>query len=223
MFIKGVAAFGLACALGCGVSPALALTTFQGINIDQEDLSGQLGVEVVDTTATASGTVGFKFTNNVGIASSVTDIYFDAVGFLTGIHSIQASAGVAFDHPASPGSLPEEGNATPPFDTTANLSADSNGGSGGGVPGNGVNLSSEWVTVILNLATGKTIADIIASLGQVDGVRIGLHVQSIGQRGGSDSYVTSVVPIPPALLLLGSAIVGLGAMRFRSRPLASAA
>src|SRR5687768_9564506 len=39
-----------------------------------DDLSGQLRVEV---TAGAGGTVDFTFYNDVGIASSITDIYFD--------------------------------------------------------------------------------------------------------------------------------------------------
>src|SRR5262245_47586865 len=56
--------------------PAHAVTfTFHNITNTQANLSGQLSVEV--TEGAVAGTVDFTFYNNVGIASSITDIYFD--------------------------------------------------------------------------------------------------------------------------------------------------
>jgi len=149
----------------------------------------------------------FKFFNNVGIASSITDVYFDD-GTLLGIATITSSAGVAFDDPATPGNLPSGNTASPPFMTTANFSADSDTP----IMANGVNSASEWLGITFNLINGKTYADTLAALG--DGsLRIGLHVQAIGTTGGSDSYV-NVVPVPGAVLL-GFLGLGYAGMRLR--------
>jgi hypothetical protein len=47
-------------------------------------------------------------------------------------------------------------------------------------------------------------------------LRLGLHVQSIGTKGGSESFVNSppnAVPLPAAGWLFGTALVGLMGLR----------
>jgi hypothetical protein len=194
--------------------PAAALTIgfVKLTNSGNTDVASQLFVEITDATLAPPNDepakVAFKFTNNVGTASSITDIYF-ADGTLLGISTIADSgAGVAFAAPASPGNLPGGNLASPPFVTTQNFSLDSNSGPPG-VSANGVNAASEWVTVTFDLINGKTFADTVAALN--DGsLRIGLHVQSIGVTSGSDSYINTVPDGGLTISLLGMALAGLG-------------
>jgi hypothetical protein len=189
---------------------AVPYTFVKITNNNVEDLSGQLLVDVTGTATTAS----FYFTNNVGIASSITDVYFDD-GTLLGISAITSSAGVAFDTPATPGDLP--GGNDVGFSTTAGFSADSDAP----IVENGVNTATEWLQITFNLINGKSIDDTLAALN--DGsLRIGMHVQGIGAAGGSDGYVnngsSTPVPEPGTMMLLGSGLVGLagwGRKKFR--------
>lgn len=158
------------------------------------------------------GQVGFRFLNNVGIASSICDVYFDD-GTLLAIASIASSSGVDFSQIATPGDLPG-GNAVN-FHTTQGFSADSNPP----VSPNGVNSASEWLQINFTLQSAQTFADTIHSL-QTGALRIGMHVQAIGQ-GFSDSFVDSpptitTVPLPTAASLGMAGLLGAGLRRRRS-------
>lgn len=194
----------IALVLAFSVAPAMADTFgfYRLTNNSSENLAGQLFVDVTDTSDPGKNQVTFKFTNKVGINSSITDIYFDD-GTLLGIAAITQSAGVNFSQPATPANLPSGNTATPPFVTTNNFSADSNPP----ITANGVNAAGEWVAIEFDLINGKGFADTIAAI--MDGsLRIGLHVQSIGEKGRSDSYVNTV-PLPGAVLLLGAGLARL--------------
>ncbi len=183
------------------------------------DVASQFLVEV-DNTGVAANQVWFKFTNNVGIASSITDVYFDDGTLLSMVGSLMtSSAGVIYDSAAKPDNLP--GGTVINFETTGGFSADSN------APrlANGVNTNTEWLKIVFNLQTGLTLTDTIAALqwgldnpgSTASGLRIGLHVQGI-DNDDSDSFVNgglvfgenNAVPEPASVLVwmsLGAACI----------------
>ena len=221
---KTLIALVLVAGLLFSLTPALADTTlynftfFNITNNNNEDLSGQL-YGVVSSVLDNDNQVAFTFYNEVGIASSITDIYFDD-GTLLGIASISSSEGVAFTQPATPGDLPGGNDLTPPFETTRDFSADSNEP----VMANGVDAATEWVQIVFDLQGSQTFADTIAALTDKS-LRVGLHVQAIGALNSSDSYVNNIpfdpnvnpVPLPGALVLLGAGLFRLAAYGRRRR------
>ena len=164
----------------------------------------------VDVTDAGPGQVLFTF-NNVGLdASSIADVYFDD-GTLLGIASIDNSdPGVAFTQGASPGNLPSGNNATPPFVATAGFTADSDAPA----QPNGVN-PGESLGITFDLQSGGNFADVLAELANGD-LRIGIHVQGYA-TGGSESFVNNPVPVPAAVWLFGSGLLGLVGIARRKR------
>lgn len=187
------------------------------------DVGSQLHVEVTDA---GGGYVDFKFTNDVGIDSSITDFYFDD-GSLLGISSITYSAGVLID-PSDGDDLPRGSSLDPEFETSEDFSAEVVDDIE-----NGVDASGEWVTITFDLKGTQTFADVIRELNEgfalgagddpTGTLRIGLQVQMLGDghdrddghssghedhEGDTDGYVAQV-PAPGALLL---GVIGLGAI-----------
>ena len=206
MFVSLAAAAALATGLAVGAqsSHAVTLTFFNVSNNsgDADDLINQLSVEV--TQGADDTQASFTFLNDVGIASSITDVYFDD-GTLLGVASISDSgAGVSFIEGASPGNLP----GGVPFSFDATFSADSNPPT---AP-NGVNSSSEFLTIVFDLIDGLTFADTIAALLSGE-LRVGMHVQSIGESEDSDSFINNPpppIPLPAGLVLFLSGLAGVG-------------
>ena len=170
--------------------------------------NSQLSVTVSDDGLPANQ-VEFIFENDVGLESSITDVYFDD-GTLLSLAGISSSAGVSFAPNASPPNLPGGNTLTNPFQAT--FSADS-------VPPtteNGVNASNEFLTVRFNLVAGQTFNDVIAALNS-EALRVGIHVQAQA-NGQSNSYVT-FIPLP-AGVWAGAAglagVLGLSWLRRRS-------
>lgn len=167
----------------------------------------QLSADVV--AGPGANQASFTFFNVGSSAASITDIYFDD-GTLLGIASITSSAGVSFSQGATPGNLPAGNNASPPFVATAGFTADSNAP----VQPSGVN-PGEWVTIVFDLQSGGTIADVLAEL--ADGsLRIGVHVQGFAS-GGSESFVNTPVPEPSGLSVLALTGAFTAAHRARRR------
>jgi len=168
----------------------------------------QLFVEVTDA---GSNQVLFTFTNTGSNLSSIADIYFDD-GTLLGIASIDnSSSGVSFSQGANPGNLP--GGNSIGFETTIGFLADSDAP----VQPNGVN-PGEYLGITFNLLSGVTYADTITAMQTATDLRIGIHVQGFAD-GGSESFVNNVtvVPIPAAVWLFGTGLIGLMGVARRNK------
>ena len=145
------------------------------------------GVDVTDNGGT---TVLFKFSYSAG---GISEVYFDnRGGILTGPASYANSAGVDFSSPATPANLPAGNTLSPPFVSDFSFGATSSA--------NRVDANGEYLGLIFNGSYDTVMAGL--SSGQL---RIGEHVQSLA-NGQSESFAT---PIPSALLLFGSGLVGL--------------
>ncbi len=169
---------------------------------------------LVNVTQSGSNVL-FKFTNSSVIASSITDIYFDYgnTNYLTSIsNNILGAAGESFGVDFRDGTI---GNL--PSGNPIGFTADARGSSAPPTMANGVNFSNEFAAFLGVLGINSSFGDVIAALDS-NALRIGLHVQAIDNLGsselfGSESFVSapgrpSQVPVPGAIWLFGSAILG---------------
>ena len=177
------------------------------------DGSGQLQAVATNTT----GGVLIDFTVLAGTQSNATikEIYFsDMGGLFTPPPEIITQTGVSFvAGTANPGELPGNGGATPTFNTTAMLLAQSTQGQGGNA--NGIQVG-DLLTLKLNFTGTYDWADFADDV--MDGsFRIGLHVGSL-DAGESDSFVSMPqVPLPAGGLLLLTALAGAGVVARRRK------
>lgn len=191
-------------------------------NNNTEDLSGQLNLSIYDATdgnaAFGLGLAANQFviaiSNAVGIASSIAEFYIDdnVAGLLTFVSVENSLAGFTdFSGPgASPSNLPS--GSTVGFNASTGLSADVNPGN----PNRGVDSGLDILGVVYQ--STSSLADIENAILAGDLV-FGLHIRSIGQAGGSDSYYSMGTPPvdvsePSILILFG---LGLGLLGFARR------
>ena len=192
-----------------GISHATTLSFENITNNTGTDLSGQISV----VSTSVAGGVEFTFTNDVGTASSITDIYFDLgtnTSLFSGTSIVSMSDGVSYDISPHPNDLP--GGNTVGF--TSDFGGDSTSPK---TSANGVNATGEYITFLLTLGAGYNYDDYLADL--MNGTfRVGMHIQAIAgidcessadPECGSDSYVNvNPVPVPAAAWLFGTALFG---------------
>ncbi len=162
-------------------------------------------------TAVGTDQVNFRFINAGPDASAITEVYFDD-GTLLGLSTVTHSGGDSWTGgSASPGNLPGGASITPPFVATAGFLAESDPPP----PMNGVN-PAEFLDVLFDLQLGVDFSDTVAALN--DGsLRIGIHVIAFA-NDGSESFVgPSPVPVPAAVWLFGSGLLGLVGIARRRR------
>ncbi|MFM2061542.1 MAG: hypothetical protein RLZZ507_1212 [Cyanobacteriota bacterium] len=188
----------------------------------------QLFLDVTDATGgetLTSNQALFRFSNVGPAASSITQIYFeDLLDSLSSIVTpiIDSGAGVSFSVATGNLNLPS-GN-----DPNVNFTEEFGVKPNNPVQPNGVN-PGEWVSVLFNLAPGKTLQNVFDDLSSGD-LRVGFHVQGFA-GGGSEAFVnnplSTVPPQPPvtsvpeptttgALLLTGLAAFGVTKKRKNS-------
>lgn len=212
---KYLSVLGFFCASSFAISAQAATLGFGCITnnsaVDCGIGESQLTVDVSDA---GSNTVLFEFFNTGSEQSTISEIYFDD-GSLLAIASIDKtgknpSIGVSFSEGATPPILPGGNTVTPPFVVTAGFLMDADNPA----PQWGVNIG-ESVGITYTLQGAQTFTDVINELttGQL---RIGLHVINFA-GGGSESFVNNPVPVPAAVWLFGSGLLGLvGVARRRS-------
>ncbi len=168
---------------------------------------------------TLAGQVSFLFRNTGLIASSITGTHFED-GAILGIAAVHGGPGVDFSEPGSgPPSLPGGNGLSPAFVTTKGFTARAD------PPRevNGVN-PGEWLEVIIDLKTDLAFSDVITAISNGfkrtaelpysgNALRVGLHVQAIGDEEQSDGFILSI-PLPAPL---GLALAGLGGVVIISR------
>ena len=167
----------------------------------------QLSVDVLDI---GGNQVLFNINNNGPIDDAIVrQVYFDD-GTLLGIASLVDSdegiggdPGVDFSVDASPPDLPGGNSISPAFNVTAGFLGDAD------TPQPNVNGigAGETLGIIFDLQAGMTYADVIDDL-TTGALRIGLHVQAF-TSGGSESFVNNPIPVPAAVWLFGSGLLGL--------------
>jgi len=173
----------------------------------------QFSMNVVENAAN-SNKVFFNFYNNGADASSINGVYFDD-GTLVGIANVINTNGtVSFSGgSATLSELPGNTMVTPNFITTQDFLADANGTSAEGL---GVD-PNQYLGIEFSLLNNQTYSDVISSLAS-GALRVGIHALSFASSATStESFVNiplTAVPVPPAFILFGSAILLLfGRMR----------
>ncbi len=204
---NGLSALFVSVALAASASAATSTYSFARVspfNASQNP-AAQFGLSITDPSSTQ---VAFTFTNNVGIASSISEIYFDSAQVFLGAAALTQTGTNFAAGGANPGNLPGGNNLSPAFNAVSIYSADATGN-----PSNGNDQASDSLVMTFTLAQGQTYNSIISAINS-GAMRIGIHVRAIGSNGQSDAFV-NIVPTPAAASVLGMA--GIVATRRRRR------
>ena len=188
------------------ISAPSQATTFNFNCITNNDTSGascdisenQMSFDLTDATDADGAKALFTFYNTGSdLESYISDIYF-MDGTLLSISSIDDSDDiVSFSEGANPANLPS-------YNPSASFSADNDPGAINGIH------AGEWLGITFELLDGVSFANTLTAMGTGDLV-VGIHVQGLG-AGTDDGYSESlvhVVPVPAAVWLFGTGLLGL--------------
>ena len=167
--------------------PAQALTyNFSRVtNNGNENVSDQIQLDVFQIS---SCRIGFTLSNQGSIDSIITAVYFDdELDLFRDADLWTTSSGVSFkEEGEGSGNLPGSSNSD--FDSDFWFNRASRHGASNGI--NNTLDASEYAVFSLKLRDSDlSLSSVYSALDDGD-LRLGLHIQSIGSNGGSDSYVT---------------------------------
>lgn len=207
---------------GIALAAEAATLDFQCITFNQA-ANCALGESLLTVTASeyAAGQVLFRFdmaSCGAHTAPNVRQVYFDngaaGTGALQSIATLidaddgpagLGHLGVDFSLGANPAVLPGGNTLADRFVVTQGFVA------GADTPKPQVRAIApgEWLGVVFDLHAGYGFADVLAQLASGE-LRIGVHMTGYAD-GGSESFVTNmhVVPVPAAVWLFGSGLLGL--------------
>lgn len=161
----------------------------------------------VDVSAYGSNQVLFNVINSGPEQSSIAGVYFDD-GTLLGISTIidagnGGDAGVDFVQDMAAPNMPGWDQVLPTFEATASFTSVAvNPAAHNGVS------EFETLGIIFDLQAGLSFADVLTDL-ETGALRIGLHGIDFLDEGSESFVNASPVPVPAAVWLFGSGLIGL--------------
>lgn len=201
--------------LFCAVFAQATITpvTFNFYNVSNNNPAnaaiGELQLSVTVSNGNNQITFTFENTPSSGQPCTIAEIYFDD-GHLLGINSvIDNPPEVDFQHDSvAPKQMPGSELVSPEFVAIESFSLEPENPA----PEHGVD-PGEQLVVVFDLQNGGSDQDVLNEL--YDGrLRIGLHVVSIGEDAGSESFINEL-PEPASIVLLGMGVLALVRKRKR--------